>query len=705
MKESTLQPERFPIFFLILLCFTLLASTVQARDVVFSWTANSEPVDGYRLYYKTGTSGAPYDGTGALEGNSPVDTGNVTRFTLHGLSDTQTYYFVVTAVSGAQESNYSTELTVTPLATPPATDITATFSWLPNQEEDLAGYKIHYGTASGNYTQTVDVGNPALVDDRVPGQVNNLTEGTTYYFVATACNTSGIESDYSTEVVWTATAPSTGGSPPVASDLAINTAEDQPVSGTVSATNDTGLPITYEVQQDVSNGSLFLETGSGSFSYTPHANFAGSDNFTFIARDSNGDSNIASVAITVTAVNAPPTADNVTISGNEDASVNGQLQAQDPDGDSLTYTAVANPDNGTLSLSSTGAYTYTPTADFSGTDSFTYRVSDGQATSATTTASITVHPVNDAPVALDGTLDAVLGQTTAGTLQATDKENDALTYTIVSDPQQLVTITNAATGSYTFTPAEDTASPYSFTFSASDGTAASNSATVTVTLQEPGMTTVIFGDTPDATYPGTLADTFTNLNEDINAANVELITYSWSNATPHTPANTIIIKVDLSALNSKTQITEAKLYLYQTGSNGDETYENSVHKITGKNPIIEQVNGYNAYNGEPWTAVPPDTTFNDIPLGLADIEEAEDSVVLGTGTGCKSWLVTGMVQEWISDSAANKGLLITGVPTAAETGRTFASSENEETTLRPKLVIRYVRKPPTPTVHSAIKIQ
>jgi hypothetical protein len=69
-----------------------------------------------------------------------------------------------------------------------------TLAWDPNSETDLAGYRIHWGTATGTYTQHVDVGNV------VQYTVKNLTLGTTYFFAATAYNASGLESGYSNEI-------------------------------------------------------------------------------------------------------------------------------------------------------------------------------------------------------------------------------------------------------------------------------------------------------------------------------------------------------------------------------------------------------------------------------------------------------------------------------------------------------------------------
>ncbi len=80
---------------------------------------------------------------------------------------------------------------------PPPGVVQANLAWDPNGEADLAGYKLHYGTASGSYTQVVDVGNQTTFT------LTGLTAGTTYYITATAYNASGQESAYSNEVIFT----------------------------------------------------------------------------------------------------------------------------------------------------------------------------------------------------------------------------------------------------------------------------------------------------------------------------------------------------------------------------------------------------------------------------------------------------------------------------------------------------------------------
>lgn len=104
---------------LILLPFSL-STALAASDVTLEWDANTEAdLAGYKIYYGR-TSGAPYDGVGAREGNSPIDVANVTTFTLHGLADGH-MYFVATAYDTQDlESGYSNEVSALLDTLPPA---------------------------------------------------------------------------------------------------------------------------------------------------------------------------------------------------------------------------------------------------------------------------------------------------------------------------------------------------------------------------------------------------------------------------------------------------------------------------------------------------------------------------------------------------------------------------------------------------------
>ena len=103
MKTRTL----LPLFALV--AYLCVASAALAADVTLAWDPNpSTGVTGYKMYYKAGSSSTPFDGTGAVEGNSPVILGDTLTTTLTGLDDGVVYYFTVVAyAANGNESPYS----------------------------------------------------------------------------------------------------------------------------------------------------------------------------------------------------------------------------------------------------------------------------------------------------------------------------------------------------------------------------------------------------------------------------------------------------------------------------------------------------------------------------------------------------------------------------------------------------------------------
>ena len=132
--------------------------------------------------------------------------------------------------------------------------------------------------------------------------------------------------------------------------------------------------------------------------------------FTFNDGGNTGGGALASNTVTqtvhVTAVNDAPVASNGTASGNEDTPISGTAVATDVDSPSLTYSldTTVNANGGaqhgtvTFTNAATGAYTYTPDANYNGTDTFTFKANDGSLNSNNATITVTVNPVNDAPV-------------------------------------------------------------------------------------------------------------------------------------------------------------------------------------------------------------------------------------------------------------------------------------------------------------------
>src|SRR5207237_7597330 len=106
----------------------------------------------------------------------------------------------------------------------------------------------------------------------------------------------------------------------------------------------------------------------GTYTYTPNGNYNGADSFTFKANDGSLDSTIATVNLTVTAVNDAPVASAASLSTTEDTPHSGSLAASDVEGNALTYTVLSGPAHGTLTSfnAATGAYTYAPNANYNG---------------------------------------------------------------------------------------------------------------------------------------------------------------------------------------------------------------------------------------------------------------------------------------------------------------------------------------------------
>ena len=247
--------------------------------------------------------------------------------------------------------------------------------------------------------------------------------------------------------------------------------------------------LTAVLVEGPANGGVTLNT-NGSFSYIPNADFAGTDTFTYHAFDGISCSSPATVTITVNQVNDAPVAANDNYATNEDialivAAPGVLINDTDADGSALTATLVIGPTSGTLTFNPDGTFTYTPTLNFSGDDSFTYKVSDGVLTSEAT-VTLTINSVNDAPVAVDDTYAAIedtgLSVTAAGVLtNDTDVEGNALTAVLVSGPAN-GSLTLNADGSFTYTPKPNFHGADSFTYQASDGSALGNVATVTLNV-------------------------------------------------------------------------------------------------------------------------------------------------------------------------------------------------------------------------------
>ncbi|MBW3622530.1 MAG: tandem-95 repeat protein [Armatimonadetes bacterium] len=270
---------------------------------------------------------------------------------------------------------------------------------------------------------------------------------------------------------------------PVATDLSAATAEDTPIPLTLSATDIDGDPLTYPIVEPPRHGTL---TGvAPALTYTPAKDYHGPDSFTYRANDGKADSNTAAVTLTVTPDNDAPLAQAQSVNLDEDTPKEIVLAGTDVESDPLTFSVVAPPRHGTLSGTPPNL-TYTPAPNYHGPDRFTFQARDGQLDSNTAAVSITVTPVNDAPVVQDLSLTSFRDRPLPVSLSGSDLDGDPLAFTVVSPPSHGTL--SGAPPTLTYTPEPGYAGSDVFTFNASDGKLDSAPASVRLTVLLPRLT-------------------------------------------------------------------------------------------------------------------------------------------------------------------------------------------------------------------------
>lgn len=232
-----------------------------------------------------------------------------------------------------------------------------------------------------------------------------------------------------------------GNKPPVANVDVLATTQGVPLnfSEALLLQNDTdpdGHPLTITT---VSTSSSQGGTISGNYLYTPLASFSGTDTFSYTVSDGNGGAATGSVIVTVTGtpVNHPPVAGNDSYSTSINTALNvvapGLLaNDSDPDGNALNVIANSPSANGTIIVGADGSFSYTPNSGFTGSDSFTYTISDGKGENVIATATITISAGSFTPQTVFPTgLTIATGKFDTGTT-ASLTASDADTYDVNS---------------------------------------------------------------------------------------------------------------------------------------------------------------------------------------------------------------------------------------------------------------------------------
>jgi uncharacterized repeat protein (TIGR01451 family) len=319
--------------------------------------------------------------------------------------------------------------------------------------------------------------------------------------------------------------------PPVANTDTVVTNEDTTVAVNV-LTNDTDADLDTLTVVGSTNGTKGTVTcaASGACTYVPNADQNGADSFTYTLFDGT-TTVIGTVNVTITPVNDPPTAaaDTYTAAGNSTLTVAapGVLGNDiDVDGPSLTATVLSGATHGIVSLNTDGSFSYTPTANYSGPDAFTYTVSDGSF-SSNATVSITVAPAfNSADLSLaitDSPDPVTAGNGVNYTVTVTNNgpnTNSAYSLTLTLTGGTVVTVTS---GTITCTPNAGGA--------ACTGTAIAAGGTQTATLTATagtGATMQLAGTISYAVDPNTANNAATQSTVITASADVQIVKNSTS---------------------------------------------------------------------------------------------------------------------------------------------------------------------------------
>ena len=233
-----------------------------------------------------------------------------------------------------------------------------------------------------------------------------------------------------------------------------------------------------------SHGDL-VDNGDGTVTYTPDANYNGTDSFEYQATDGTADSDVVTVSITVNPMNDDPVAMDDNAFTTEETTLNYSVLQNDIDidGDTLSVTSITDPANGIAAINGDNTVSYTPNTDFNGMDSFQYTIDDAHGGISTATVTITVNGQNDAPVANDDSAFTTLEAPVRIDVLANDTDIDSSVLSIGSFSQASHgTVALASDGkALIYTPNAGFGDEYdTFTYTASDGTNSSNTATVTI---------------------------------------------------------------------------------------------------------------------------------------------------------------------------------------------------------------------------------
>ena len=262
---------------------------------------------------------------------------------------------------------------------------------------------------------------------------------------------------------------------PVAENMNL-TSNTTTIKSTFNASDIDEDHLNFTVLNQPLHGTLKVEK-DGNFTYTANNDSNGTDSFTYIANDGNLNSNNATVTLNTNV----PTANNMNLTTVMNRAINTTFNVTNPKNNTLIYTVLSEPMHGTLNCTDDGKLIYTPNINYTGTDNFTYKVNNGFFESNIAVVNITINP-NKPPVTFNMTLLTNKNKSINELFNITDPDPDLLSIIITKKPQH-GTITINTNGRFTYTPNSNYIGKDYFCYTGNDGLLNSNTATITINIQ------------------------------------------------------------------------------------------------------------------------------------------------------------------------------------------------------------------------------
>ncbi|MEP1587141.1 MAG: tandem-95 repeat protein [Tateyamaria sp.] len=458
-------------------------------------------------------------------------------------------------------------------------------------------------TVEGTNGGLITIYNGGGADFDPNGEFDGLAEGETVQSSVTYTVSDGNGGTDTATVTFTVTGTNDG---PVAVNDSDVTDEDTSITVDLLA-NDTdvdGDELTVTSATVPAEQGTLVDNGDGTVTFTPAENFNGEATISYEISDSNGGTDTAIHTIDVGAVNDGPDAVNDSDVTDEDTPITVDLLANDTDldGDTLTVTGATVPENqGTLVDNGDGTVTFNPAENFNGEVTISYAITDGNGGTDTAIHTITVTPVNDAPVAVDDIAETFEDEPVVIDLigNDTDVDGDPLNIGTVSVPAEQGTVVDNGDGTVTFTPAPNYTGPAEITYTVQDGQGGEDSGEAVVNVEVIGV-----NDGPQAVDDAVTTDEDTPITIDVLDNDFDIEGDELSITVASVPAEQGTVEV----VDGELLFTPAENF------NGEATITYGIEDTEGGADIGEVIVTVTPVNDDPVAVDDLDTTDEDEPV-------------------------------------------------------------------------------------------